>query len=62
MKQMDAEGKSAKDELFILGTLKLCLLKVIKLATELTKFAAYVNAINLLISERQRFLWTWHAY
>lgn len=56
MKQMDAEGKSAKDELFILGTLKLCLLKVIKLATELTKFAAYVNAINLLISKRQRFL------
>lgn len=45
-----------KDELFILGTLKLCLLKVIKLSTELTKSAAYVNAINLLISERQHFL------
>lgn len=53
---MDAEGKSAKDELFILGTLKLSLLKVIKLPTELTKFAAYVNAINLLISKGQRFL------
>ena len=47
---MDTEGKSVKDELFILGTLKLCLLKVIKLSTELTKSAAYVNAINLLIS------------
>lgn len=45
-----------KDELFILGTLKLCLLKVIKLSAELTKSAAYVNAINLLISERQHFL------
>lgn len=55
-KQMDTEGKSVKDELFIWGTLKLCLLKVIKLSTELTKSAAYVNAINLLISERQRFL------
>jgi len=49
---MDTEGKSVKDELFILGTLKLCLLKVIKLSTKLTKSAAYVNAINLLISER----------
>lgn len=45
-----------KDELFILGTVKLCLLKVIKLSTELTKSAAYVNAINLLISERQHLL------
>lgn len=53
---MDTEGKSVKDELFILGTLKLCLLKVIKLSAELTKSAAYVNAINLLISERQHFL------
>lgn len=53
---MDTEGKSVKDELFILGTLKLCLLKVIKLSTELTESAAYVNAINLLISERQHFL------
>lgn len=53
---MDTEGKSVKDELFILGTLKLCLLKVIKLSTELTKSAAYVNTINLLISERQHFL------
>lgn len=53
---MDTEGKSVKDELFILGTLKLCLLKVIKLSTELTESAAYVNAINLLISERKHFL------
>lgn len=53
---MDTQGKSVKDELFILGTLKLCLLKVIKLSTELTKSAAYVNEINLLISERQHFL------
>lgn len=53
---MNTEGKSVKDELFILGTLKLCLLKVIKLSTELTKSAAYVNAINLLINERQHFL------
>lgn len=45
-----------KDELFILGTVKLCLLKVIKLSTELTKSAAYVNEINLLISERQHLL------
>lgn len=53
---MDTEGKSVKDELFIFGTLKLCLLKVIELSTELTKSAAYVNAINLLISEKQHFL------
>lgn len=53
---MDTQGKSVKDELFILGTLKLCLLKVIKLSTELTKSAAFVNEINLLISERQHFL------
>lgn len=53
---MDTEGKSVKDELFILDTLKLCLLKVIKLSTELTKSVAYVNTINLLISERQHFL------
>lgn len=53
---MDTQGKSVKDELFILGTLKLCLLKVIKLSTELTKCVALVNEINLLISERQHFL------
>lgn len=53
---MDTEGRSVKDELFILGTLKLCVLKVIKLSTGLAKSAAYVNEINLLISKRQRFL------
>lgn len=52
---MAREGNALKGELFILDTLKLYPLKVIKLSVELTKSAACVNAINPLISKRQHF-------